>query len=211
MLLELNKIPKWVKILNKAGYNTDELEKRLDSLLETCRKDELYYRKEVMPKIQKDIADWKNECSQEVIECRTRYLGQGLAEADMEFQKIRNEAKNKLADGLMIDDELLRKGENAKKKMYGYRNSLDILQGKKIGIDDEMIANAKRVPLERMIEIDSMHKAKCLWHADTKPSMHTRNNFIYCYTCGAKGTSIDVYMKLHDCDFKEAVLSLNNL
>lgn len=54
-------------------------------------------------------------------------------------------------------------------------------------------------------------RAKCPFHKDEKePNLfiYTATNTFYCFKCGIGGDVITFYMKLHDCDFKEAIKKL---
>jgi len=76
-------------------------------------------------------------------------------------------------------------------------------------ITEQMVARAKRVPVERFVEFNSQKKAKSLWKKEEKtPSMHlySDKNRVYCFSSGKGGDVIDVVMILHpDFNFVEAV------
>jgi len=74
-------------------------------------------------------------------------------------------------------------------------------------ITPEMIERARRYPLEDLIEFKS-GMAKCINHEDKHPSMNCRNNFVYCHACGYKGDVIDVFIKLSNVSFPEAIRRL---
>lgn len=77
------------------------------------------------------------------------------------------------------------------------------------------VERAKQYPIENMYN-GAVRKAgkriagKCPFHEDSSPSLFifTDDNHFHCFGCGARGDAIEFYMKLHKCDFKEAV---NNL
>lgn len=52
---------------------------------------------------------------------------------------------------------------------------------------------------------------KCPFHEDKTASfkVYEQSNRFYCFGCGASGSPIDFVMKLHNCDFKEAVSTLS--
>lgn len=74
----------------------------------------------------------------------------------------------------------------------------------KNGITPEMIAVAKESPLENLLKTKK-NMALCVNHADKTPSMSIKNNFAYCFSCGYHGDSIDVWMKINNTSFAEAV------
>lgn len=53
-------------------------------------------------------------------------------------------------------------------------------------------------------------KTLCLFHNETRPSLHISNTrkIFYCQGCGEKGNLIDLYMKVRDLDFKHALLEM---
>lgn len=81
--------------------------------------------------------------------------------------------------------------------------------GNKSMVSDKVM-RAKEYPIDELIEF-SMGKARCLWHNEKHASLHhyKDGNRVYCFgMCGKSYDSIDVYMALHGCGFKEAVEKL---
>lgn len=76
--------------------------------------------------------------------------------------------------------------------------------------DGDKVARAKGFPINQLIKFNNQSKALCLWHNDKQPSMHyyRDNNRCYCFACGQSADAIDVYMKIHNCSFKQAVEKL---
>lgn len=52
--------------------------------------------------------------------------------------------------------------------------------------------------------------ALCLFHDDSRPSLHLYPDHYHCYSCGAHGTAVNLVMKLHNLTFIEAVRFLIN-
>lgn len=79
-------------------------------------------------------------------------------------------------------------------------------------IFDRDIELARRYSIDSLLEFNRYGKTLCLWHDDTNPSLHLYRdtNSVYCFSCQHSADVIDVFMKLHNCDFKKAVLSLAN-
>jgi len=73
------------------------------------------------------------------------------------------------------------------------------------------IQKAKAYPIENLMKIQQ-NKGECLWHEDRDPSLHyyRKDNKVHCFVCNKQWDSIDVVMKQHDCDLKEAVGIINN-
>ncbi len=78
------------------------------------------------------------------------------------------------------------------------------------GVSREEIDRARTYPIESLIEVRRDKMARCVsgQHSDNSPSMDTRNNFCYCYSCGWTGDVITVYQKLYGVTFPEAVRAL---
>lgn len=82
-------------------------------------------------------------------------------------------------------------------------------------VNDQTIAKAKDAPILSMYSFEKLrltgnkHMAVCPFHGDNGPSFFIYdNNTYHCFGCQANGTSIDFYMKLNNCDFKDAVKAL---
>src|ERR1035437_4573247 len=71
------------------------------------------------------------------------------------------------------------------------------------------IDKAKQFPIDEMIEIKHGF-AKCLEHNEAHASMkyYKEQNRCYCFSCLKSFDAIDIYRKLHNCSFKEAVKNL---
>lgn len=209
-MFEFYKHPEWFRLLNRNGYNTDELETKVDDLVHLMQDEEKYWRKIEYNKVLKDIHNWKQEPEMKTI--KAEFLEKALEEAKETFKELRQQAFKLIESNMGVPEHLIKSGENLRKRIDGMQTSLDILRGYKVDtINDEMIMQAKAFPLERLIEIDSRGFALCLWHSDSRPSMFCKNNYVHCFTCNHSTDSIGVYQELHNCGFKQAVLELNNL
>lgn len=87
---------------------------------------------------------------------------------------------------------------------------VDGMKGKTIGKArgmQEKIYSAKAYPIDQLMTF-VRRKAKCLWHNEDTESLHyyKDTNSVFCFgMCGRAYDSIDVYMKIKECRFKEAV------
>lgn len=77
--------------------------------------------------------------------------------------------------------------------------------------NDQML-RAKTYPLPNLLEFNR-GKALCPFHNENTPSVHfyKKTNSAYCFGCGKKFDSIDMYQEIHGVSFKEAVESLCKL
>ena len=72
-------------------------------------------------------------------------------------------------------------------------------------ITPAMIERANEYPIEKVVKVNKNYFALCIFHQDKHPSMYCKRNFFHCFSCGASGSVIDLYMKLHNIDFSAAV------
>ena len=77
-------------------------------------------------------------------------------------------------------------------------------------ITDEDIQKAKEYPLENLLpEEVKRGMTLCPLHNEKSPSFQVKkNNTFVCYGCGEHGDSIDLYMKMNNAKFLEAVKAL---
>lgn len=86
-----------------------------------------------------------------------------------------------------------------------------------VGVTDAKIEQAKQTPILAMYAFVKLrrygvkHMACCPFHDERSPSFYIYdNNTFHCFGCQVNGSAIDFYMRLNNCDFKSAVLSLTN-
>jgi len=97
--------------------------------------------------------------------------------------------------------------ESLKRRLWKLNGLVKIFVGAKEGISPERVAQARSYPIKELIK--TFHgMAKCPFHPDKRPSMDTRNNFYYCYGCGATGDVIDWVMKIENLTFTQAITRL---
>lgn len=62
------------------------------------------------------------------------------------------------------------------------------------------------------IEVNRVHKARCPFHSDSKPSMHIYNGKKgwFCYVCNQGGSCIDFVMQLFNLNFHDAIRKMND-
>lgn len=101
--------------------------------------------------------------------------------------------------------------QDCKKEIHDYERKLYLIENidrvKKGEITDEMIEQAREYPIEQLLEV-KRNMALCINHSERKPSMNCKNNFAYCHSCGWSGDTISVFMKIHGCNFMDAVRAL---
>ncbi len=78
-----------------------------------------------------------------------------------------------------------------------------------LSLDKEHVRNA--LPFETLLQhyniiIVNGHMLSCPFHGDdSKPSATIKNNFFYCFTCGAKHDVFSFVMDMESCSFAEAL------
>jgi DNA primase len=75
----------------------------------------------------------------------------------------------------------------------------------------DKIARAKTFPISDLISFDKSGMTNCLWHKEKHGSLklYRETNTVYCFgQCGKVHDVIDVYMKLNNCSFIDAVKKL---
>lgn len=75
-------------------------------------------------------------------------------------------------------------------------------------ITEQMIENARNYPIENLIDLNQRGFAVCPFHDDKKPNAFCKNNFLYCFSCNESADPIKLYMHLFGCNFKTAILNL---
>lgn len=73
------------------------------------------------------------------------------------------------------------------------------------------IPKAKGSPMINLLEFNAAGFAKCLWHGPEKTSSlyyYKKTNTVHCFGCGKNADTIDVFMKIHNVSFGEAIKSL---
>ena len=73
------------------------------------------------------------------------------------------------------------------------------------------IENARNYPIQKLLDTNE-NIVSCINpdHDDKNPSMDIRNNYCYCYSCGATYDAIEVHKILNNSSFMEAVNFLKN-
>jgi len=76
-------------------------------------------------------------------------------------------------------------------------------------ISQENVLRAKQTPITTLLQVSRVGNISCPFHEDKTPSFQIKkNNTFTCYSCGAYGDVIDLYQKIHRCDFITAVKAL---
>ena len=95
-------------------------------------------------------------------------------------------------------------------KLNMYKTRIYMYTPRKDGVETGLvspsdIARAKLVPISTFLKVPGSKKVACLFHADKNPSMHIYGTTYYCFVCSAKGSVVDIVMKLYNRSFTSAV------
>lgn len=87
---------------------------------------------------------------------------------------------------------------------------VNVLKGRIDKPTPEMISRAKHYPIAQLLNTQGKRgNVSCPFHKDKTPSFQIKHtNTFTCYSCGAYGDVIDLYQKLRNVSFTEAI---NNL
>lgn len=177
---------------------------------------EKFYNTVEIPKVRLKITEFKVELGNHGKCLRLSYLYDRLIELDLELiEKQKAYQRSIEQDRSYIERAFIASYiPDIEKEIKKLEREIDFIvksaTGKVIenGITPEMIERARGYPIENLISV-RCGMALCPFHDDKNPSMDVRNNFFYCYACGAKGDVLDFVMKRDGLTFPEAVKNLN--
>lgn len=162
-----------------------------------------YYQNE-RPRVRNALREWVN--GSEFKEIRRTALLERIAQVKKTYLKLRTE-KPELT---YWHDQLVKKLE---KELRSLTVKARVHLGKATELAPERIAQAREYPISDLLPKTRGGANKpqlCPFHNDHRPSLNIKNNFYYCHACQASGDTIDLYMKLNNCSFKEAVTALTS-
>ena len=132
------------------------------------------------------------------------------------FEKDWNETEKLIMESTI--DGYNEKKKQVQKKKTGIEIRIEILKGKKKFDDKPLdIEGAKEYPMGELLEGHPAFKSdgrefyKCPVHEEKTASFcwFKRDNKGHCFGCQWHGDSIDLYQKIHNCDFVTAVKYLS--
>jgi hypothetical protein len=144
---------------------------------------------------------------QYAVNARRRYLTDELELLDLEIA-FYNDYEGELDSEYFAITQMSLLGEDRAKTMRELR-SIKNMSTTKPGLTDDMIDEAMRYPVDKLIEF-TRGKAVAFCHQDKNPSMYhgTRLNIAVCPVCDKKFNPIKILMERDGIDFKSAVKQL---
>lgn len=98
--------------------------------------------------------------------------------------------------------------EMAKEKSVMWRTNRPV---SKEGVYESIVERAKSYPITKLVKVNHMGKAPCVYHEESTPSMQVyRDNHAYSYCCDKRSDVIAIYMALNNVDFKTAIDALGS-
>lgn len=130
----------------------------------------------------------------------------GLLKTAKNYQSV-EQVKDERADRVSVFESVAFHDEYI--ETFSFKN---IPNSSYIAKDNTKVERAKTYLISNLIAFKHK-KACCLWHNEKTPSLafYPKTNTVYCFGCGKAGDVIDVYKKIHNCSFKQAVEDLNKL
>jgi len=162
--------------------------------------------KQIVPALIKELGQTKNTLLDKIIEQNSSINAESSNEDYRYFwkswyiQPLRDDLKS-------VDQKLLR-----------LRRQLRLINGDPLpagALSNDLIEEAKAVPIQSFIDQKFKQTGQklvglCPFVEEKTPSfyIYLQNNRCWCFGCGQGYNAIDTFIKLHDCSFKEAVLTL---
>jgi hypothetical protein len=218
LYLSVYKNKAWFNDLCDKGTLTKE---QLDVLIDydTVSSEELTASydndKKVKTKIFEFIEEVNREESDWCSDCRMRYLLSRQSELQSIIFEILKTYSTQRTDGTTQEERefqfVLANVDKYKEKLRRIDNEIRFLKNKQeySSISKEQIERAKQYPIEDLVKVNHNGFALCINHSDRTPSMFCKNGFAYCFVCNFNGDAIDIYRKVYNKSFIEAVQFLS--
>lgn len=187
------------------GYDEKELWAYITEVDATLREAE-EERKKYLPTLQKQVQEFRDEFPPEFRkEIRKNYLENQLDTYRKEFDDGCIEYSKEKKKGLPVNSKQL---EELEKKIARIMFETKIIKGFESGLSQLDVQRAKVYPIENMIEVKRNY-ALCPFHMENTPSMYIKNNVYHCFGCSEHGDVLDLFMKINNVGFIEAVKRLS--
>ena len=188
----------------------DETERELRSLSVEWNKNMKGKVFEFIEEVYKEEEEWCDAS-------RITYLSEQIQYWQNEINKVETRFESQREDGtptqkrlelyFIAQPQVMR--DRLKKLENEYRFIRDKKEYEANKITQTDIAKAKEYPIEDIVTVDGKGFALCLNHSDSRPSMFCKDNFAHCFTCHWTADVIDVYRKVRNCGFIDAVKFLS--
>lgn len=176
-----------------------------------------YYYSVELPKVRESIQEFVDNFNfEERRKMRIEFLEEKIKELQNYLREVYQEYQNSYQkdEPAWLRQVFLELAEIElnEKLLNHYQNELYFKKYNKNSfgkITEFQILRAKNYPIEQLIEVNSAGFSKCPFHEEEKPSLFCKNNFYYCFGCGASGDVISLVMRRDGLSFVEAVKKLS--
>ena len=159
------------------------------------------------------VKEVKKEDPEFVKDCRKRYL-----ESEIDYQSMMVKAiywgyEEQRKDDVPYWFRMFclehKKVKEREKKLGWLRSELRGLEsGKEPEITEGMVEQARRYDITKLVKAGKNNMAHSPFREDKHPSFYIKNNFYYDFATGESGDVIDLYMRLNNASFPEAIKAL---
>lgn len=192
-VIDSRALPEFLRLKRMEREDVKDFAPESQKIIEGLYKELTQKRAKLVSRIDKAFAAIDAESTNEVF----RYFWKAAFHAKYKYDK-------QLRD---IDTTLTR-----------LRRYLRIINGTELpvgAITNDLIVAAKQVPIESIFSQQFKQTGNklvgiCPYHEEKTASffIYKDTNRCYCFSCKAGYNTLDGYMRLHDCDFNEAVRAL---
>jgi len=198
----------WMSELERLGFEEDELIEIGEIENENMKQkyDNSFYRK--------NLSEWKKDDSNK--EFQLDIFRDKIDEFKKEYKRIcdknYNDKQNNISYIVRKFTMAISGIDEIEKsiKLFKFKYRVLAYYDKRNGkgkIDEYAIVRAREYPISNIYEA-KRNFILCPYHDDKHPSMFIKNNFGYCFVCGANVDSIDLMMNKLGLSFVDAVQNM---
>ena len=217
LFFSISNTPGWLVILERSGFSQiQEIEKMADEWSEISGEAEKGHYKECTY-VQKSVSEFVDEFEKKykelVKQWRVNYLEGEIKKLENHLMEIERDYVENYKRGdpywlrkclydLCKPEEIQKKIKNLTFKLRWTKYDKQIDKNR---ITERMIESARNFPIDQLVEVNSAGFTLCPFHKDTNPSMFTKNNFFYCFSCLWSGDTIKFIQERDGMNFVSAV------
>ena len=155
--------------------------------------------------VKKESPEWAKERREEYLQGKIKRLSKEITEIYQEYER---QTRDDVPHWFRLFALEYKKVEEKEKRLGWLNKELRNLgSGKEAEITEDMIEQARNYDITKLIEV-KRNFALCPFHPDRRPSFFVKNNFGYCFACGASADSIGLLMNRDGLSFPEAIKAL---
>lgn len=135
----------------------------------------------------------------------------GADQRRIDLQEFIDEVPNKkeIKRRSLLERIRTAKSQNRSQDIIRLLAEFNALDDRRVELTPQQVLKAKSCPIRGILGVDRVGNISCPFHEDKKPSFQIKkNNTFTCFSCQVFGDSIDLYQRIHNCDFRTAVTML---